>query len=675
MSRLLGLTKSINTTDAAIRDLSILERMDQRVQQDKDKEVQAQQAEQMLMERMYSMSDQLLEKDRNAINKRFRMAQRQLRDSIKRSGGTKRRFMEDGGLSVINNMSNELMRSPEAVRYQENKKNLAKILEAKDKGFGHLLTPQDLKSLEDYENSEEGGQITYSGLMNAIELPPTEAFDYGHQMTPEEILSYGSNAIKIKANYALANPNKGEPNWNQLVSFMAQQGYGGYGTNTTTLRMKMQQRMLAQTAKNNAKTKKENNENSFVGRFSEVSAMLHGTTPQDIIDKYGNNMIEKMKADNPSLAKVIQNKNNLTAYKHVMDEEGMDFHLGFDGPTWGAKIFNNRYGLKESYEFMPESKMQIAKAIYGGDEGYEFKNGMLLDYDPALDTDLYRMDGEQITGSNELADDEYKDNYKVAGVYTAFRSKGTGGKGNVLLMNAYNNDGTLDEDETAKIDDGYKGDYGGSGSEFTTVIALQHPKNGNIFYKEVDLSKVDTRTKVATELGDVNNIAPEVQQENESFQIRQYMEQISDKEQIMMKDNMNTLEKTVYQDPSFENEGVEYYGTGSAGEQNRFDMMKSFYTAANFLMNKGNITQENPNGDPNVYGSQIKNLIDNRYFSMSAIEAGIEDDLKDYNKTPEEIINNWTQNMNNDPNLSDRQREGNQQLAAKWLQLLELMQN
>lgn len=147
MDGLLGLSKSIRTNEDAHRDLAILEKMDARLQQDRNAEVVAQQQEQLLYERLYQMSDQLLEKDRKRINKRFQLAQSQIKEHIRANGGSRRRFMEQGGLSAMNSISNDLMRSPEAIQYQENKKNLTKILELQEKGLGHLISKRNLKSL------------------------------------------------------------------------------------------------------------------------------------------------------------------------------------------------------------------------------------------------------------------------------------------------------------------------------------------------------------------------------------------------------------------------------------------------------------------------------------------------------------------------------------------------
>ena len=211
---------------------------------------------------------QMLEKDRNQINKRIGMAQDQITNHMRDAGGSKKRFMEQGGLSVMSKISNDIMRSPESVTYQENKKNLAKILEAKEKGMGHLLSPRDIESLENYENNPNGGSISYSGIMNEIEIPPAANFDYGTDIPLEKILSNGSNMMRIQANYAMTYPDAPKPNYADIYAFAKKMGYGGTGSNQTKMRAAAAESIKrAQYDKN----KKANaTGNSFVGRASEL---------------------------------------------------------------------------------------------------------------------------------------------------------------------------------------------------------------------------------------------------------------------------------------------------------------------------------------------------------------------------------------------------------------------
>lgn len=669
MNPLQGLTKSINTTESAIRDLSVLESMDKRMQQIKQGELQAQAVEQTLMERMYATSDQMLEKDRVKINKRFAMAQKQIREAIKASGGSRRRFMEDGGLALMNNVANEIIRSPESIRYQENKTNLARILEAQTKGFGHLITPGDMKSVENYYNNEEGGQITFRGLMNEIKLPPTEAFDYGHVMTPEEVLNYDSNRFKITANYKLANPGKPEPTKEELEEFMRQMNYGGYGTNTTRMREEMYQKRL----RNQAEAKKKDSGESFLNNYTKMNAWVPKTlNAKEMDEKYGGGYYTAMKnggmnaEDGGAAARMLGEKNKIISKKRNINEAGFDWNdISSDTIRRGwENVFNDNYGLKDSYEFMELSKWDIAQRVFGGEEnGFKVEGGKVIGYLPHEGD--FRADGTMFNKDNKPNTD-YRGNYEILGVFTAHKAGTADGKADdsqVLLMDIYDNDGKLDKERTMENNqESYYGDMGGSQIKPTTVIALRDD-NDDVVYKEIDLTRIDIQRAVQNQVGEDDDISDVVAQQTDSYIRMAKMRQMQDQERIVMQDNINTLNRAAFEEPSFTVEGEQFYGDTN-GELNRNDMMKAYYTAISAMTN--------PNQE--AYPSQVRQAINQSFFTQSAFEGSIEDDLKDYDKNPEEIINKWLQNVNDDEKLRPDDIQFNQALAQKWMQVLSLME-
>lgn len=677
MEGLLGLTKSINSSESAVRDLSILERMDNRIQQDKQAEIQAQQQEQLMYERAYQMSDQLLEKDRARINARIKMAQSQVTDYMRLNGGSRKRFMEQGGLSVLNGITNDIMRSDEAITYQENKKNLAKILEAKEKGLGHLLSPRDLKSLEEYENSEQGGKITYSGIMAEVEIPPSANFDFGTDIPLEKILSHGSNMMKIKANFEATYPNK-EPNYQNIYAFAKEMGYGGMGSNTTRMREETLRQQAIAKAKAESPLKEK--PNSFITNFNEFKAngIPAGLNMAMLLDKekYPDGLIETIKkGQNPSANKLLGNKNTLTSRGRSLSEEGFDWtDIRNDkgkSQTWWESAFNEKYGLAESYEFMPMSKNQIVDRVFGEQgEKYKIENNEILDFLPTQD--MYRMDGVQLNASNKLDPDDHKGNYKVEGVFTALRGKGP--DGNVLITNAYNDDDTtLDEKQTKINNEGYLGKNGGDNLAFTTVIALKNA-NGDLFYKEIDMSRPDIAQALSNAIGDDDNIQPQVDQENRMHAQRQQLEALSAEEEIQLRGTINTLDKTVFTEGVFESEGSQYYGANSAGQLNRYPLMKSFYIAFDFVNNSYRRDEMFPQGDRSVRKETIQKAVDNHYFSTFAEIGGIQDDLKSYEQgnSNDKIINKWLYNVNKDLEKGTTPYNANQEIAMKWRQMLEL---
>lgn len=675
MEGLLGLTKSINTTESNMRDLSVLERMEGRVQQDRQAEVQAQQQEQLMYERAYQMSDQLLEKDRNRINKRIQMSQDQVTDSLRTHGGSRKRFMEQGGLSFLNSITNDIMRSDEAVRYQENKKNLAKILEAKEKGLGHLLSPRDLKSLEDYENGEEGSAISYSGIMAEVEIPPSANFDYGTDIPLEKILSHGSNMMKIKANFELTYPDK-EATYSSLYAFAKQMGYGGTGSNTARLAMEAKARQAKAAA--TKPTSEKATANSYLANlnFFKANGIPQGLNMKMLEEEYSEGLIENLKKSNASTNKLLKEKSTLTSRKRLLSKEGLDWtDIGLgekDGPSLLESAFNEKYGLKESYRFMPLSQKQITDRVLGeSGDGYKIENKKVLDFIP--DETMFRMDGVQINGSNKLDPKDHKGNYIIEGVVTAL--KGQGESGNMLLMNAYDDDGvTLDKGKNKDINEGYRGKNGGDNLAFTTVIALRNETTGDLYYKEVDTGSPDIATALSNAIGEDDDIQPQVDQENKMTSQYQQLQAMSKEEEIQLRGTVNTLENSVFQDDGFEMEGEQYYGANSAGQLNRFPMMKAFYTAFDYVNNSYARNEEFPQGDRSVRKETIQKAIDKNIFSTFANIGGIDSDLKKYEQgnSDDVIINKWLTNINADLEKGSMSYEANREIAMKWRQMLEL---
>lgn len=690
MAGLLGLTKSVNSTESAVRDLSVLERMDARLQQDKQAEINAQKEEQMMYERAYQMSDQLLEKDRNRINSRISMAQEQIASHMRKSGGDRSMFMENGGLGVINGITNDITRSPEAIQYQENKKNLTKIWMAQEKGLGHLLSPKDLKSLEDYENNENGGPITYSGMMAEIKIPPSSNFDYGTDIPLEKVMSYDSNMVKILGNFAVVHPEK-DANQHNIIAFMKEMGYGGQGSNQT--RQREAATRAAAVAKANAEnpTKKENTKNSYIGQYTmlntQISSQLKGgLTLKNIEEQAGGSAIEYARKNNPQVSKMLVDKNKLTSRKRNLSEEGFDITdltqaLTLDDRKKGANpieyMFNEHYGLFDSYEFMPMSKNQISKRVLGKNddgsgEGYEIKDNQLINYVP--DEGMFRMDGVQVSGKNKLDREDHKGNYIIENVVTGFKGKDKDGLDN-LIMNAYDDDGvTLDEKTTKKIRDAYKGENGGDELKMSTFIALRNTTNGDIFYKEIDITRPDISQAIRNATPD-DNVAETVNQEHQMHEDYTNIKKMKTDERIKLDTAISSLETDLFaNNPILETEGSKYYGAYSGGQQNRYPMMKSFYMAHDYVSNSNKRDEDFPNGDPRIHKSSTQQGIDRGYFTTAAIAGGIENDLKTYGKVKDaDIVYKWLDNMNQD--LDDHGQERNRQVAEKWIQLMTLMEN
>lgn len=680
MNGLTGLTTGTQDRESKVRELGVLERMSHSIEQDKVAEMQAQQQEQMFYEKMYQTADGMLGKDRKKINQKIMLAQKQVRDHLSSTGGSKKNFMAQGGLSVLGDIQNQITESDEAFQYQENKKNLAKILEIKEKGLGHLLAPRDLKSAEDYEKNEEGGPISYSGMMTEVEIPPSANFDYGTEIPMNNILSYNSNLMKIMGNYKIQHPDapeldphKNPDDYMKIVAFAKKMGYGGSGSNTTMLRDKMvQSQKRAEYEKKTSTTKEKDGTLSYLNELNVLKSQIPaGITVADINTKYGGKLIENLKKTNPSIGKLLGSEFESKAFKRSLSEEGFDItDLGLNMVPGGfsERLIKDKVGLKEAYKVMEGNESMFADAIFGEEGlGFKLEGGSVIDFTPT--EDMYRMDGVKISGDNKLDPDDHKGNFKVLGVTTAIKSKMASDGADALLVNAYDNDGELDEKVTSKLDEGYT-----SEAAMTTVVALED-KDGNIFYKEIDLSKPHIKTKMSSILGDYDDITETVAQDNASAQKLENISANTKEEKILFEGTKNQLDQKVFKDPLFKTEGENFYGEHSGGQENRYNEMKSFYMAFDYLNNSYKRNEDFPNGDPNIYPESVQQAVDNELFTTAMITGGIEEELKDYDQgnDPGALIAKWLTNMNADLKEGSLSYNKNRELASKWKQILGLM--
>ena len=146
---------------------------------------------------------------------------------------------------------------------------------------------------------------------------------------------------------------------------------------------------------------------------------------------------------------------------------------------------------------------------------------------------------------------------------------------------------------------------------------------------------------------------------------------------MLFRDAITTLDEQVFNDPIFKGEGERYWGANSAGQENRYDMMKSFYMAFDYVNNSNQRTQEMPEGDKAVHLSSTKKLIDNEMFTTSMIAGEVDEELKKYEQGHDQraIIAKWLKNVNSDLQQNTLPYTMNEELASKWLQLLGLVES
>ena len=652
MEGLLGLSNNIQNTDSAIRDLSVLERMDQRMQQDRQKEMAAQDYEQKAYEQAYQMSDKLLEKDRIRINKRIAKSQEMIQDHFRKTGGSRAKFLEQGGLRVVGDLTNDIMRSDEAIRYQENKTNLARIIAAKDAGKTHLINPKDLASAEDYENQPDGAKITYSGLMNEIKIPPSNETDYGTQIDPMRVLGFDTNRAKITANF-LAIKNRPEgyvPNDLELLEFIQEQGYGGYGSNTAKMQI---------SARRGKSPKGPKRRNTLTGQALNTAKDLntiykrHG---DKISKEYGGNidayiqdnkeMGGKYFTNTTSISKPLMGRNRTT-----LDAEG--FQFGFPQNDTVDYFREDMVALRGARGAFNGLEADIAKEIMG----HEVVNGKIMNYKPTRED--FRVNGRRV--GVDLDKGEFTGNYNLEGIVLASNYTDNKGK-EALVVDFLDDNGKIDKSETQKVRDG-EGDNKSVGYYIAMSKGTGEAKE--VFYRKIDTDNLPQIKALESAIPD-NDVSGTVQEAKQDDLAEQYIDFQQKQRKQQTEAVISSYDEPVFsseQNQSFEDEGWQF--ASSNGQDNRNDLMKAFYMARSYSSNP----DENPN--PEVMKQQIKN---NEFTSAMGLDESGYKNLRNYNKyNDDEIITNYFENISRG---EDPQTIQNNQIFAKtWKDLLSFYQN
>ena len=550
-----GLTANTGKRESARLDLETMGKMVQMKEADEAKEQQAALMEQQYYDRIRGEADKLLDGDRRAINEKAKSVQAEIRNNIRLFGGSRQKFMANGGMALIGDYSNQILDSPELQTYRKNKENLTRILDLKEKNMGHLLTPQDQMALEAYERDGRG-TITYSGVMNEIEIPKSDLFDYGYQMTPMDIYLTGSNKMKLTANWMLENPDKGEPSQAQILAYAQAKGYGGRGSNENALKIKAQ----AQSA---AATKDET-----LHTFS--TSLFAGLAPQNVvsIDKVGTD--EAFTFDE-FLVNMIGKRN--WENKRSQTDPTIFNSLANVVP-WGEGDHGYQLrGAKQMPTGLEASLFKVQNA-----ENYIIEGNIVKEFDPMNTAagmvfngagDL--LDGRDLTWSTETS--YAKGDYELMGTAVAFESVMKGKK--TLVMDAVDESGKKDEDRTSSL---YKTETGEKTPEARPVMVNMLRRKDKFGYDEYVYQKIDYDTqykqaKLAEALGKVNELTDITK---EGVQKAGDMQGMLSEEQLKQASKPNLpAQHNAFNQPLFEEQMKAYSPSGTL----RSNVARSFYLA------------------------------------------------------------------------------------------------
>lgn len=560
-----GLTHNVNKRESAQRDMATYEKLVNMKKQSEAEEQQAALIEQQYYERLRKEAEQMLAGDRKAINEKSKSIQSQIRSQIRAFGGSRAKFMANGGMALIGDYTNNVLDSDEVQTYKQNKINLEKILDIKEKKMGHLLTENDKQSLKDYETNGSG-TITYAGLMNEIVIPDANKFEFGTYTIPSDILRNGDNFIRILANYQLENPDydpgseSQDKVWKRMLAYTAQKGWSQRGTHES--------KYTTTTTGRSTGTKKSGTDTEY---YSDQEKTIAGETfflyPRNSPDV----ALSKMGAG----TKDLNQEQRETAFSEVFGNTPYTKTSKTD-MTWGIAIANvftgtlkdneNVYRPRDAKSLGDSMAMPLWQTQNGVDHVVE--NGVIKDVNIMGLKNLFDANGERIVDKGDMK----TGSLRVIGAFDGWRM--TGVDGETLVMDAMTEDGKFDKDRTDSLyqtEEGVDEPTGQRG----LFIALQND-DGDVFYQRIDMNGIQQKNILAQRLGEgLNTITEEV---SEAGRMERKMNE--KREAVDIRRNgqarLEVHQPTFLEDINFQ-EQVKAYNYYNPQGNNRSSLMKSFY--------------------------------------------------------------------------------------------------
>lgn len=578
-----GLTSQVDGGQSAQRELATMQALEQSVKMDEAESLKMQEIEAAEYEKISEMSSSLLERDRNKINDKALGLQNEIRNKI-REYGSKKDFYANGGLALLKGYKSDLMNSQEVSAYKENKVNLENIYKIQLAGKGHTIAPRDIKAMQDYQNGT-GDRVTYSGMMSELDYPE-ELYNFGEDISLENILRSKDNYAKVAANYFIENPDmKGLPKAEldvQLLGFMKKMGYAAKGTDKDKMKYQaeMAKKMLdleTEKVKAAATYDEEAGQVSYLSELRGFKSQIinkEDGTPLMATDIVGKDYMSKLKADGNKMPNFIFGDNltsNGNSYKEV--SKGI------------SNLYNADYfKLASSNNLLKYSTEGISKlvGVQGEDGSYEFQMNV---------NDTFKANGARIT--NKDLENDYLDGGddwfgfgksrtsakgKIIGVHSAFKTANGD-----LITELYDKKGKPKSEKDVRD---HNLAYKNQTAEMTMVVAIKD-EYGAVIYKEIDIDNVSDVSVLQQALGVADNVTKPLKQ---SRAIQDKLD-ANLKEMNKNADNIRdavteSSRKGFFSSQGFINEAK--IMNPSSGTNDRTGLIKSFYST-NALSDQGSL--------------------------------------------------------------------------------------
>lgn len=374
-----GLLSGPSKRESAQQNLATLEHLNQNLERDKKEEMMYQELEAKEYEEISKAASELLERDRQKVNSKAVQMQGDIREAIK-GYGSRKKFIENGGLSQLKKYKTDLLYSDEVSSYRDNKQNLERIYSIMLADKGHLVAQRDMNSMLEYQ-AGKGDKISFSGMKVEVEVPDKHQH-WGHKLTPEMILAQGDNQAKIYANFLIDNPEyEGVPYARIQEEILAytKQNYGGLGSEKQFLQQEIATARAAASNKKteNAGTKTESQDEDYWVNMTNTIKGIGSyvpTTGQNLLSTkdggYKSLFDIAREANNPEINKIFGgNHSNYKNFFETTQFKTASFLRNLDdsGKTIG-NVFNTDYYQPASAIQMPTTyKNALNEGLYGND--------------------------------------------------------------------------------------------------------------------------------------------------------------------------------------------------------------------------------------------------------------------------------------------------------------------
>ena len=616
---LAGLAGSINKTDANERNMQYMQMLDQSKKADDLANEQAQIQEQQYYEMLNQKAEGLLAGDRKAVNQKALKMQAAIKQQIEVAGGNRKLFFKNGGHSLLKGYIDSVANSEEMVTYKENKVNSVKILDARDKGFGHLLLDKDKQSALDYEKNGSG-KISYSGLLQAIDIPPSDNYNLNSPIPLDDIVNFEQNRMKIVGNYMMENPNAKDVDDATLKQYADDKGYAGLGSNRDAI--DALRKAALENAKNKADAAKQSASDTRPDMYQQIFEQTQRLLPQTTVGELSGdgtkpvNYYTDNMGKNKQIGIVGLGGRALRSKVVNNDEAGLDYS---NDSTVGtiSKVLNYFNDIEAELAhggqvYTGGDQLALAKVALGG---IEINTDGTVKLMPGRD--FYNSEGTQ--GIELASGDKYDTNYKIEGFSTGAKVLDENNNG-ILVMN-YFDEGKFSATETKKHVDNIRTKV----PEPVVVMALRHP-DGYLFYKEVPKTLLMSNA-FSSALGPVGNLTEQTQAAQKVSDAKAAAEKSAVQGQQAIKQNLVTIDGDLQNHPGYIADAKEFSKEGVA--RNRSSLIKSFYAAMS------------GDGGPQVAQTLATNRGFTRFMAQSGADVELAFKAVDGGFTDLELIDLW----------------------------------